>query len=69
MSGTSIRSDASGTFGALQVSGTDVVKFGTTGLYSCMPATSYANDAAAAAAGVPVGGLYHTIGTVKVRLV
>jgi hypothetical protein len=29
----------------------------------------YVNDAAAASAGVPVGGLYHTTGTVKVRLV
>ena len=29
---------------------------------------SFANDGAAASAGVPVGGLYHTTGTVKVRL-
>ena len=29
----------------------------------------YANDAAAAAAGVKVGDLYHTSGTVKIRLV
>ena len=29
---------------------------------------SCANDAAAASAGVPVGGLYHTTGAVKVRL-
>lgn len=29
---------------------------------------SFANDGAAAAAGVAVGGLYHTTGTVKVRL-
>jgi hypothetical protein len=29
---------------------------------------SCANDAAAQAAGVPVGGLYHTAGAVKVRL-
>lgn len=27
----------------------------------------YANDVAAAAGGVPIGGLYHTTGTVKVR--
>ena len=33
------------------------------------PLTSAANDASAAAAGVPVGGLYQTSGTVKVRLV
>ncbi len=31
--------------------------------------TSYANDAAAAAAGVPVGGLYNSTGSAKVRLV
>jgi hypothetical protein len=30
---------------------------------------SCANDAAAASAGVPVGGLYHTSGAIKVRLV
>ena len=29
---------------------------------------SFANDGAAATAGVPIGGLYHTTGTVKVRL-
>jgi hypothetical protein len=29
---------------------------------------TYANDAAAQAAGVRIGGLYHTSGTVKVRL-
>jgi hypothetical protein len=29
---------------------------------------SFANDGAAASAGVPVGGLYHTAGAVKVRL-
>lgn len=29
---------------------------------------SCANDAAAQSAGVPIGGLYHTTGTVKVRL-
>ena len=29
---------------------------------------SFANDGAAASAGVPIGGLYHTTGTVKIRL-
>ena len=33
------------------------------------PAWNYLNDAAAAAGGIPVGGLYHTSGTVKIRLV
>lgn len=32
-------------------------------------AANYANDAAAQAGGIPVGGLYHTNGTVKIRLV
>jgi hypothetical protein len=36
--------------------------------YSFLPLTSYANDSAASAGGVAVGGLYHTTGTVKVRL-
>lgn len=34
-----------------------------------LPSQNYANDAAAAAGGVPIGGLYHTAGTVKVRLI
>ncbi len=35
---------------------------------TALPAASYANDAAAAAGGVPVGGLYNTTGVVHVRL-
>lgn len=65
---TGIRTDSSGTYGALQVGGADVAKFGSKGLYGVLPATSYADDTAAAAAGIPIGGLYHTTGTVKVRL-
>ena len=30
---------------------------------------SLADDTAAAAAGVPVGGLYHTAGAIKIRIV
>ncbi|EHJ62836.1 hypothetical protein NSU_0348 [Novosphingobium pentaromativorans US6-1] len=33
-----------------------------------LPSFSFADDTAAAAGGVPVGGLYHTSGAVKVRL-
>lgn len=47
---------------------TEVVKFDLNGLFDCLPVTSYANDAAAQAGGVPIGGLYHTAGTVKVRM-
>lgn len=34
-----------------------------------VPLVNYANDAAAAAGGVPLNGLYHTAGAVKIRLV
>lgn len=33
-----------------------------------LPLVNYANDAAAAAGGVPIGALYHTTGAVKIRL-
>lgn len=33
------------------------------------PLTNAANDAAAAVAGVPIGGLYRTINAVQIRLV
>jgi len=33
------------------------------------PAWNYINDAAAAAGGIPLSGLYHTAGVVKIRLV
>ena len=32
-------------------------------------AANFADDAAAAIGGIAVGGLYHTAGTVKIRLV
>lgn len=34
-----------------------------------LPLGNYANDAAASAGGVPINGLYHTAGAVKIRLV
>lgn len=34
-----------------------------------LAARNYANDAAAAVGGVPIGGLYHNAGAVRVRLV
>lgn len=37
-------------------------------LIPSLPAHNYVDDAAAAAAGIKVGGLYHSSGTVKVRL-
>ena len=63
-----IKSNPDGVSGAIQVNGVDKVTIGASGIQSGVLITSYANDAAAAAAGVPVGGLYHTSGTVKIRL-
>lgn len=63
-----IKANPDGVSGAIQVNGVDKVVIGPTGIQSGVPIASYANDAAAAAAGVPVGGLYHTTGTVKIRL-
>ena len=63
-----IKSNPDGVSGAIQVNGIDKVTIGASGIQSGVLITSYANDAAAAAAGVPVGGLYHTAGTVKIRL-
>lgn len=64
-----IRTSEDGTYSAITSGAQDIVRFGAHGLFDCIPATSYASDAAAAAAGIPVGGLYHTAGAIKVRLV
>ena len=63
-----IKSNPDGVSGAIQVNGVDKVTIGASGIQSGVLITSYANDVAAAAAGVPVGGFYHTAGTVKIRL-
>ena len=41
----------------------------TSDLQTVTTASNYINDAAAQAGGIPVGGLYHTAGVVKIRLV
>ena len=64
----SLKASSDGTQAIIQVNGVDKVTIGASGIQSGVLITSYANDAAAAAAGVPVGGLYHTAGTVKIRL-
>ena len=38
-------------------------------LITGLPGRNYANDAAAGIGGVPIGGLYHNAGAVRVRLV
>ena len=58
---------ASGNQVEIQLNGTTV--FTVQQNWAILPLLNYANDAAAAAAGVPVGGMYHTAGAVKVRLV
>lgn len=63
-----LKSNPDGVSGAIQVNGVDKVTIGASGIQSGVLITSYANDTAAATAGVPVGGLYHTAGTVKIRL-
>lgn len=37
--------------------------------YGLSTVSNFANDAAASTGGIPIGGLYHTSGTVKIRLV
>ena len=61
---TSLSGSVSGTISSL--SGSIATKMANTSFGYVTG--SFANDGAAAAAGVAVGGLYHTTGTVKVRL-
>lgn len=46
----------------------DILTVGSNGSLIPNVLANYANDAAAQAGGVPVGGLYQTTGTVKVRV-
>ena len=61
---TSLSGSVSGTISSL--SGSIATKMANTSFGYVTG--SFANDGAAAAANIPVGGLYHTSGTVKVRL-
>lgn len=61
---TSLSGSVSGTISSL--SGSIATKMANTSFGYVTG--SFANDGAAAAAGVPIGGLYHTTGTVKIRL-
>jgi hypothetical protein len=71
-----ITADATGNLVTLGTAAEDALQIDATAKtikalspYTFLPLTSYANDAAAAAGGVAVGGLYHTAGAVKARLV
>lgn len=63
----SLQANAAGTQGEIFLGGTPVQTFNQN--WMIIPLLNYANDTAAAAAGVPVGGMYHTSGTVKVRVI
>ncbi len=70
-----ITADATGTKVTIGTAAEDALEINATAKtiaalapYTFVPLTSYANDSAAASAGVAIGGLYHTTGTVKVRL-
>ena len=65
---TKITSDPSGTFGSLYVGATEVIRIRQDGS-SVIVLTNYADDTAAAAGGIPIGGLYRTGATVKARTV
>jgi hypothetical protein len=62
----SLKANAAGTQGEVLLNGTPVQTFNQN--WMVIPLLNYADDAAAAAAGVPVGGLYRTAGAVKVRI-
>jgi hypothetical protein len=58
------------TSGNLHVSGTlgvsgSIIASGST---NSVLASNYANDGAAAAGGIPIGGMYHNAGAVRIRL-
>lgn len=53
---------------ALQIDATAKTIKGLNSYYLTISTTSYGNDSAAAAGGVPVGGIYNSSGTVKVRV-
>ena len=48
--------------------GMTITKTNQTYTFGLTNLVSYVDDAAAAAGGVPVGGMYHTAGAVKVRV-
>ena len=61
--------DASANNGTMKLareSGQDIMTVAANGTVSLL-LVEYANDSAAATGGVPIGGLYKTTGTVKVR--
>lgn len=64
----SIKPAPDGLSATFQIGGVDKLILGPTGIQSGVSLTTHVDDVAAAAAGIPIGGLYHSSGTVKVRL-
>ena len=62
----SLKANAAGTQGEILLNGTPVQTFNQN--YLIIPLLEFANDSAAAAGGIPIGAMYKTAGTVKVRV-
>jgi hypothetical protein len=59
VSGSSVHSGSSNFLGAVIASGSGNSVLGS----------NYANDTAAAAGGIPIGGMYHNAGAIRIRIV
>jgi hypothetical protein len=68
-SGLAIFSDGLYTSGSITTSGSLTVQKSTAILSQVSESFNFANDLAASGSGIPLGGLYHTSGTIKIRLV
>jgi hypothetical protein len=58
-----------GTMKLARESGQDIMTVDAAGYIHFTQFGNYANDAAAQAAGVPIGGMYHNAGAMRVRIV
>ena len=67
--GLTILSDGLYTSGSTTISGSLTVQRSTAILSQVSQSFNFANDLAASGSGIPLGGLYHTSGTIKIRLV
>ena len=68
-SGLAIFSDGLYISGSTTTSGSLTIQRSTAILSQVSSSFNFANDLAASGSGIPLGGLYHTSGTIKIRLV
>jgi hypothetical protein len=68
-SGLAVFSNGIYASGSLTSSGSLIVQRSTAILSQVSESFNFANDLAASGSGIPLGGLYHTSGTIKIRLV